>query len=324
MKVKELMNYRFSIYECAGASRKQIGECSLYDWIVDYGVRYKNRVDKARTFYKENYDYYKNYYKKYKLPGASMCGVFPTIRDTSAKDIELNGLIVMDIDKYEGDIEELKRKCLEEIDCSFLAARSLSGKGIYVVCHYDKYYDFKMVFKALMKDFKDKIGVEVDKGCSDYTRLRILSFDENIMIKNFETEIKAYDNIIEEKEDTYDNSSRIDREMTKGAYKELVECIGQLVKNGYGTDGFEYYDAEIYDDDNKYDYAKWRRDAWRLGSLDRPDIGKRLFTFISRHAEGYTDDEIVNDLFDRSIKKCPDNNNVGYYFALRDRLRHKT
>jgi len=322
MKVRDLLNCRFSTYSCAGDSNRADGDASLREWLGEYAIRYENRIDCAREWYRSDKDFYKKIYKKYRVRAAAMCGIFPTVRSDSVDDMQLNGLIVMDIDTVD-DVENLKRKCLENIDCAFLATKSLSGAGIYVVCHYDTYYNFKDIWRSLRREFKEKIGIDVDDSCSDCSRLRILSSDNNILIKNWDTDIVPYDKIEEQHIEIVDEESlAIDHVMTKESYKELTECIGQLVKNGYGTDGFSYYDTDLYEDNGKYDYAKWRRDAWRLGSLERSDIGRRLFQFISRHAEGFVDDFDVNNMFNKYTHRCPDNNNVGYYFALRERLSH--
>ena len=108
----------------------------------------------------------------------------------------------------------------------------------------------------------------------------------------------------------------------KSMYLIKTENEVLLVKNGYGQQGFSYYDDKLYDDNKEYDYAKWRRDAWRLGSLDNSNIGRRLFRFISAHADRYEGIIDTDNMFDKYIGRCPDNNNVGYYFALRDRLSH--
>lgn len=324
MKVKELMNCRFSIYRCAGDSNRPDGECSLTRWLGEYAVRYENRIDCAREWKRADEDFYKKYYKKFYVYAAAMCGLFPSIRREDADDKQLNGLMVMDIDDYYGDLEELKMRCLKNIDCAFLASKSLGGTGIYVVCLYDTYYNFKDVWRALEQEFKDKIGVKVDTSCKDCSRLRILSYDNNILIKNYDTDIIPFDKtlVIENTPDIVDEKHIIDRVMTKETYKELVICIEQLVKNGYGQHGFSYYDETLYKDNKEYDYAKWRRDAWRLGSLENSKVGRSLFRFISEHAEGYTGTSDTDNMFDKYIGRCPDDNNIGYYFALRDRLSH--
>lgn len=327
------MNCRFSTYRCAGDSNRSDGECSLTEWLGNVAVKNEWKIACAREWKKSDEKFYKEIYKKYKVPAAAFCGIFPSIRREDADDKHLNGLMVMDIDDYAGDLEELKIRCLNEIDCAFLASKSLSGTGIYVVCLYDTYYDFKDVWRALEQEFKNKVGVKVDTSCKDCSRLRIISYDKNILIKNYETDIVPFDKILVMKNtpdikciSSIDGISCeekvVDMIMTKESYKELVICIEQLVKNGYGQQGFSYYDDKLYDDNKEYDYAKWRRDAWRLGSLENYNIGRRLFRFISEHADRYTGIIDTDDMFDKYIGRCPDNNNVGYYFALRDRLSH--
>ena len=324
MKVKDLMNCRFSTYRCAGDSNRSNGECSLIEWLGKVAVDNEWKIACAREWKKSDEKFYKEIYKKYYVPAASFCGIFPSIRREGADDKHLNGLMVMDIDDYAGDLEELKMRCLNEIDCAFLASKSLSGTGIYIVCLYDTYYEFKDVWLALEQEFKNKVGVKVDTSCKDCSRLRIISYDNNILIKNYETDIVPFDKILvmENTSDIVDEEEVVDIVMNKESYKELVICIEQLVKNGYGQQGFSYYDDKLYDDNKEYDYAKWRRDAWRLGSLNNSNIGRRLFRFISAHADRYEGIIDTDNMFDKYIGRCPDNNNVGYYFALRDRLSH--
>ena len=324
MKVKDLMNCRFSTYRCAGDSNRSNGECSLIEWLGKIAVNNEFKIACAREWKKSDEKFYKEIYKKYYVPAASFCGIFPSIRREDADDKHLNGLMVMDIDDYAGDLEELKMCCLNEIDCAFLASKSLSGTGIYVVCLYDTYYEFKDVWRALEQEFKNKVGVKVDTSCKDCSRLRIISYDNNILIKNYETDIVPFDKILvmENTPDIVDEERDVEMIMTKESYKDLVICIEQLVKNGYGQQGFSYYDDKLYDDNKEYDYAKWRRDAWRLGSLDNSNIGRKLFRFISKNADRYEGIIDTDNMFDKYIGRCPDNNNIGYYFALRDRLSH--
>ena len=324
MKVKDLMNCRFSTYRCAGDSNRSNGECSLIEWLGNVAVDNEFKIACAREWKKSDEKFYKEIYKKYKVPAASFCGIFPSIRREDADDKHLNGLMVMDIDDYAGDLEELKMRCLNEIDCAFLASKSLSGTGIYVVCLYDTYYEFKDVWRALEQEFKNKVGVKVDTSCKDCSRLRIISYDNNILIKNYKTDIVPFDKILvmENTPDIVDEERDVEMIMTKESYKELVICIDQLVKNGYGKQGFSYYDDKLYDDNKEYDYAKWRRDAWRLGSLENSNIGRQLFRFISKNADRYEGIIDTDNMFDKYIGRCPENNNIGYYFALRDRLSH--
>jgi len=323
MKVKDLIKFSFSVYRCSGYSDRHDKVVSLRDWLGQYAVRYEYKIDCAREWNRSNHDFYQKVYKPFYVPAAAFGGIWPTLRREDAKDKHLNGLMVMDIDKYDGDLEKLKMKFLKEFDSAFLASKSLSGKGIFVVFYYDTYYDYKSVWCALEQDIKDKLGVTVDPSCKDCSRLRVLSYDK-VLMKSMETDIIPYNKILIKKDNIEDVNidDMINRTMTKESYKELVICIEQLVKNGYGKHGFSYYDPDKYEDDNQYDYARWRRDAWRLGSLERSDIGRRLFRFISEHAEGYDGVNSVDIMFDKYIHRCPEYNNVGYYFALRERMRH--
>ena len=61
-------------------------------------------------------------------------------------------------------------------------AMSVGGKGIYCLIPFSKEYankdNFKEVFNALQKDFKD-MGITIDKQCWNYNRQRYVSYDTN-------------------------------------------------------------------------------------------------------------------------------------------------
>lgn len=324
MKVRDLMKINFSIYKNVSFSHRSNVVTNLTDWLTKFAKSKENEIAFARHLLTIDKEFYRTY-KSHNLYCAAISGIFPDKRGIN-ETCEPTGLICIDIDHISGDIEQLKKDCLKKIDSSFLVAKSLSGTGIFVICYYDKSLDFYSVWNALEKDFHDIMNIDIDPACKDISRLRIISLDENTLIKPLETEIKPYDKTIKAIENSKQTSSRefsdlniSETNLTKDDYKSLVECISYLVKNGYGSNHFDYYD-DMYFDNKQYDYAKWRLDAWRLGSLEKTNYGRKLFQFISKNAEGYSGDTVVNDMFNKYINRCPIKNNVGYYFKLKTRI----
>ena len=331
MKVKKIMQSRFSVYESSANSNWSDGTTTLYEWISDYSAKYKPKVNYARSIVNDE-EHYKRYKRKY-LCACTMSGVFPCTRNQSDA-FELNGIIAIDIDKYNGDLEMLKRTVMQ-FDYVFLSAKSASGKGIYVLCYYDlncigdnKVNDFKSIWNGIKTDF-NAIGLNIDESCKDLTRLRIISHDSNTLIKNMDCDIRPFDKPIDMNKDImqplineYDVEPK--QSLCKQELIDLVRKIETLVKNGYGQNGFEYYDERYNDGNNEYDYARWRLDAWRLGSMTNADVGYRLFLFISKHAIGYTGIDDVNDMWNKYKGRCEYNNCVGYYHALYNRMSQQT
>ena len=317
------MQSRFSVYESSANSNWSDGTTTLYEWITDYAAKYKSNVNYARSIVNDE-EHYKRYKRKY-LCACTMSGVFPYTRNQS-DEFELNGIIAIDIDKYDGDLEQLKRTVMQ-FDYVFLSAKSASGKGIYVLCYYDlncigdnKINDFKSIWNGIKTDF-NAIGLNIDESCKDLTRLRIISYDSNTLIKNMDCDIKPFDNPIKITINIQnDDVIETQQQLTKQQLCDLVKCIELLVKNGYGQNGFDYYD-EQYEDNKEYDYARWRLDAWRLGSMTNADVGYKLFLFISKHAIGYDGIDTVNDMWNKYKGRCDTCNNIGYYFAVCNRLQ---
>jgi hypothetical protein len=94
----------------------------------------------------------------------------------------------------------------------------------------------------------------------------------------------------------------------------LVKCIGWLVHNGYGKDGFEYYNYKTKK--KEYDYNEWMKDGMRLSSLFDDEIGLKLFTYISENASGFVNSDDVKDKFMTFCNYTSTENDILYYFAL--------
>lgn len=138
------------------------------------GSHYKPEAEKIRA----EKDPVKRKELKKQLPGVTLSGAF-SYRD-SENLTKHSGNISIDIDSDHNptitDWEELRNTLgtWEEVGFSAL---SISGKGIFLIIPI-KYPDKHLShFKALQQDFK-KMGIIIDKSCSDVARFRYMSFDE--------------------------------------------------------------------------------------------------------------------------------------------------
>ena len=64
MKVKDLMNCRFSTYRCAGYSNRSNGECSLTEWLGKIAVDNEWNIACAREWKQSDEKFDKEIYKK--------------------------------------------------------------------------------------------------------------------------------------------------------------------------------------------------------------------------------------------------------------------
>ena len=144
------------------------------------GVEYREQIGKLRSC--RNADERK--FLKSQLPQATICGVFSGSRK-AANMVEHSGLICVDIDAKENpgfdDFEHLKENVLSQIEEVAYAAHSVGGKGYYVIIKLAYPGRHLQQFRALKKDFA-KYGITIDGACSDVSRLRCLSHDEEPFI----------------------------------------------------------------------------------------------------------------------------------------------
>ncbi len=111
------------------------------------------------------------------LPGITAAGIFEGGHKASGLK-QLSGLLCLDIDKYEGDMEELRCRCLRE-PSTVATFVSISGKGLKVVVriYIDTPAAYRETYYRVMAHYNRAAGVECDKQCCDLPRLTFASFD---------------------------------------------------------------------------------------------------------------------------------------------------
>lgn len=114
------------------------------------------------------------------LPQAAISGVFFGSR--KAENLAAHsGLICIDIDEKDNtdvpDFERLKENVLCNIKEVAYASHSVSGKGYFAIIPLKYPQIHERQFKQLQQDFA-KMGITIDKACSDVSRLRCLSYDD--------------------------------------------------------------------------------------------------------------------------------------------------
>ncbi|MBP2833818.1 AAA family ATPase [Aquimarina sp. U1-2] len=227
--------------------------------------------------------------KKEIYPFVTFSGVFS--KRSNHNLLSHSGLIVIDIDKCEGNIYRLK----EEI-CKILAVAlafiSPSGNGLKVVLgiNIDKASHIQY-FKWLTIFFKEHFDIEIDKSGSDVSRACFLNYDPEAYFYQdyigFEPSDFKESKIIEETESYVSDNLDI---------KKVQSCINQLLEK----------DIDITEN-----YNDWVRIGFSLASLG--EDGRELFHQISSVYPDY-DNEECDTQFDNCLNSSNRDISLGTFF----------
>lgn len=162
--------------------RKGIGTISLKEFL--FGSRWKEQVMGLRhmiSLYGERDAKARPEYMELKkqLPGATISGVFRVRRGDALE--RHSGYIALDIDH--GDNLTISNpqniamvlRFRPEVACFM---HSCSGTGLFAVVRLAYPEKHKDQFRALFDEYK-ALGINLDKACSDITRIRFASYDEH-------------------------------------------------------------------------------------------------------------------------------------------------
>jgi hypothetical protein len=115
---------------------------------------------------------------KKKLPAITTAGLFENGRQLNNLKC-LTDLISIDLDNIK-NLKEIKEKIHTDkyTFCSFI---SPSGNGLKIIFKINCFQsEFKPCFAAIEKYFNTNYNIQIDKACSDITRLMFISTDKNL------------------------------------------------------------------------------------------------------------------------------------------------
>lgn len=199
---------------------------------------------------------------KTQLPAATISGVFSPKRAT--KNLTRHsGLICVDIDHCEDCAAIMDH--LADMDICAYVSRSVSGHGVFAIiplAYPDKH---KQQFEALRRYFRN-IGIELDRQCSDITRLRVISYDPDAVMR---LDAVPYRGIYEEprRRGTYTHSRYVGEDWT---LKHVAKCVDKILS------------ARI---DITAGYKDWLSVGFSLASLG--ESGRDFFHAVSSIYPGY-------------------------------------
>lgn len=201
---------------------------SIWNWLMeDLGLS-----DKVLEIRNSND---KDYILKAKstLPAVTMSGLFGERK--SSKIINHSGFICIDIDgKDNPHINDFQILKMTLSDSKYIqyAGLSVSGNGLFCLIKISNPDIHREHFNSLL-DYFSKMGISIDKACSDVTRLRIYSIDDRPYVNESaeiysDTLMVSSSNVIRsgfsKKEKTpKSNQTQLKDSIIKGSYVSVVQ-----------------------------------------------------------------------------------------------------
>lgn len=194
MKTKEILNQKHTVlidsvvYKSKNFRQQDL---TLSDILYEMSPRWKDKIYELRAmgYHSANQIAAKKHY-----PCWMVGGTFPYKKVHDIDIINYSNIIAIDIDGINNpgiDIEDLKHKLLE-LPYVFYVSKSISGEGIFALVlvedgrHSSEYADY------LVKLWSNMFNITIDKQAKGIGRKRFLSYDENAMIKDDETDITPW------------------------------------------------------------------------------------------------------------------------------------
>lgn len=225
---------------------------------------------------------------KNKLPCATISGI--CVGDRKDSNMRLNGVITIDIDEKDNphisNLGDLK-KYIRHIPYVAACAHSVGGKGYYILIPIAYPEKHKEQYTSICDDF-ERCGIAVDRSCSNPSRLRFVSLDNEPYINGNAT---VYTRLPSHTEKPAKIKSNMPiTETDKANIKKCVDYIcGELINivesyedwvavgfslaSGLGEDGREIY-HNISSMSDKYDYAECDKKYNECLKADHTNIGK--------------------------------------------------
>ena len=248
--------------------------------ILYLGNRYKEQIDILRQM-----EYHSDDQKKFKLqfPSWFVGGIFPLLKTEDKDILEYSNVLAIDIDKKDNpnvDLNEIVKKIFE-LPYVFMLSKSISGQGFYALVLLEDGRFTKEYYIYLSKLWSKQYNIKIDEQCTNIGRKRIISYDDNIMIKDDEIEIsewKLKELNITNHLTSQNKSKMIDYKAKMHTNDNTLtqKAIWYLLNNGFSIDNFNL----------KKPYATW----YHIGCDFRHfEDGEQMFIKFSTNSTKYFD-----------------------------------
>lgn len=295
-------------------------EVNLYDYLLDTNKKYYNQYSKVVDYIRGAKDEEEKRQRKQEsnLP----CITLSCLTGEDKSDIKsINNLLCIDIDKKDNElIIDRIPAIIKSLKCVAYMSKSVSGQGYYCIIPISDTDKFKQHFNALQEDFA-KMGITIDKSCSNANRLRYYSYDDNSYINiKAETYTSLLDNtkIKEAKEqhirvdntnivnvtdidltvelrrimDMIDYLKTNNIDITKD-YSEWIS-VGAAIANTFGNRGYILFDS-ISKLSDKYDSYECEFKYQNLCKNPLNQINlSTLYYIFSKHKKQHEDQNAIH------------------------------
>lgn len=198
MKTIDILNKKFSVLGNVDGYTHHSNGLSDYtqtvrslNWIIELGKEYKNPINRLR-----NMEYHSTEQKAYKerFPCWFTGGTFPIMKTEDEDILEYSNILAIDIDRCDNpsiDINELKHNIFE-LPYVFLVSKSISGEGIYALVLLEDGRYTKEYYEYITKLWNKKFNANIDQHCTNIGRKRFISFDDDMLVKPDDIDIKEW------------------------------------------------------------------------------------------------------------------------------------
>lgn len=249
---------------------------------------------------------------KKKLPAATLSGYFEQGRRMDLLTAH-TGFIALDIDYQDNTSlsEDGIKMCLMDRPETAAIIKSCSGSGFFVMvrlAHPEKHGE---QFDALVSDYA-RMGIFLDKGCRDITRLRFASFDMEPYVNECAIPYQGVKEslshgLLEQRH--YINAVRGSQNVQ--TRMQAIHLVDELVKKvvATGTDIVPHYD-------------EWYKCAFALSRIDpsNPEQGSSWFHAVSRVNGSEYNQKACERLYRYCLSKPSGSIGLNYFLALCDRF----
>lgn len=246
-------------------------------WIIKLGKDYKRPIDRLRSM-----EYHSNEQKAYKekFPCWFTGGIFPMMQTEDKDILEYSNILAIDIDKCDNpdiDINKVKTDIFE-LPYVFMVSKSISGEGIYALILLEDGKFTKEYYEYIVKLWKQKFNINIDSKCTNIGRKRFISYDDEILVKQDDIDIKEWKLKLIRQEQKTEKSRMIDYKPAQLSNNEELtrKAIWHLLNNGYSIDSIKTDKA----------YIVW----YHVGCDFRHfDDGEAMFIKFSNNTSKYRD-----------------------------------
>lgn len=230
---RNMLNVAVSFF--TDKTEKKGKQINLYNYLLDANKVYYNQYSKVVDYIREAKDEIEKRQRKQEsnLP----CVTLSCLTGNDKSDIKtINNLLCIDIDKKDNElIMDRIPALIKTLKCVAYMSKSVSGQGYYCIIPILNTDKFKQHFNALQEDFA-RMGITIDKSCSNANRLRYYSYDDNSYINiKAETYTSLLDNtkIKEAKEQhiRVDNTNTVNDIDLELELRRIMDMIDYLKTN---------------------------------------------------------------------------------------------